>query len=101
MIIRFRNISQIRQSSNLNTVFCEVFVHIPHVDHEAELIRMWFRHHIDGADYVGRWPLKSRVRAPASTISLTASLTNSLCSNAEGAFGDYFVAGAAVSHNSM
>ncbi len=53
MVTLFRNIHQIRQSFIYLFIylFCEVFNHIPHVGHEAELIRMWFRNDTDGTDH--------------------------------------------------
>ncbi len=42
---------QIDQSLKLEHLLRKVLVHIPHIDHEAELIRMWFGNHTDGAHH--------------------------------------------------
>jgi len=58
MIACFRYIRQIREPFKLQHLLCKVFVHVPHIDNEAELIRMWFRNNTDGAHHW--WALASR-----------------------------------------
>ena len=51
MIAFLCNIRQIHQTLKLEHLLRKVLVHIPHVDYEAELIRMWFGNHTDGAHH--------------------------------------------------
>ncbi len=51
MIAFIRNIRQILQPFKFKHLFGKVFVHIPHIDDDAELVRMWFSHHTDGINH--------------------------------------------------
>jgi hypothetical protein len=101
MVTFLREICKISQFLKLEHRFRKVFVHMPHGDHEAELIQMWFSNHLDRVDHRRALAFWKTVRAPTSTIYFMALVANSLCSSADGAFGDSFAAGSKVSHNSL
>ena len=101
MVTLFRNIRQMRQSFKLKHHICEVFVHIPHVDHEAELIWMWFRNHTDGADH--RRALASQKQGESTRFHhlFDGDTHKILVFKRIRGVRRFFVAGASVSHNNM